>query len=74
MKRRIACLGMVQDRLCPLDYLFALPAVGLKDVVEGCALHTSWRRIKRNWNLSLGAIGNHLYWQLAIASCIRTGA
>lgn len=32
---------MVQDRLSVLDSLLSLPAVGLRDFVEGAAIHTS---------------------------------
>ncbi len=37
---------MLQNRLVALDCLLPLPAAGLKDFVEGYALHTSRRSVK----------------------------
>ena len=36
---------MLQHRLVALNRLLPLPAAGLKDFVEGAALHTSRRRV-----------------------------
>ena len=36
---------MVRNRLVARDRLFPLPAVGLKDFVEGAALHTSRKSV-----------------------------
>ena len=39
--------GMLQNRFLALDRLSPLPAVGLKDFVEGYALHTSRKAVGR---------------------------
>ena len=42
----LSILGMVQNRPFALDSFVSLPVAGLRDFVEGEALHTSRRTVK----------------------------